>query len=711
MAAKRPLVKKRITDITDRDFFRSLNPRFPGLAGVVSAASKEDYASAWKAWAEYFCAMGRPGPFPDPAREVEKLRDDPEGSKKIVLEAERIVRHEIQGWHQSTIRFGRRVDFNADFGESGQYGFHYWGWSRPLLTAWRLTGRRRYVDCFEDLLNQYVEQRNDVVPRIPALHPVWYELGCGAKALVFSDFYAAFGRLGTFSSRSHERAVKLLLSFARWLADCESRGFRKGNWQVCGSYGLLYIARMFPELRHAPGWQRLAFGRLLEHARDDFYPDGGHSERCPGYASWVVSEMQNLHDLTDRMPALAPVKVELSERLAAMYRWFLAMTPPTGEMMAWGDGGYGPAVRVLEAAAHHTRNGRFLWPVCNRLSASARRNLPAPAEPDFSSIDLRPSGYATMRSGWGKDDLFLCVNYGEWGGGHTHCDLLNFDLFGFGTGLALDTARYGAYDNPLNAFFRRATAHNQVVVNDCDFDRRTAKGLDVVWSAQDRADFFAASHEGYRENHKVTLRRSILFVKGEYWFVSDLVTEHQRRHVYTFYLHAPTPWKISSDRRAVTGTRPGLLVVPAYPEEIRQVTQGIIYGRNDAPAGMPYPERHGFGFRKWGPEMGFGSFTFAHVLIPFRRVIPSVKIHPLIVRQGGKPVSRDTAEAFEVRTPAGRDTFVISHAGPARRTYGDVTTDARLAIVRRKGRKMLWARVSGGNFLQAGGLRFASPHV
>ena len=579
------LVAKRITDITDRDFFRSLDLKRPGLEAVAKAVRAKNYRRAYKAWGKFFATQDRPAPFPDAEERVTALSKD--AGANAIQQADRVVGHEIQGWHDTTMSFGPQVDFNADYGQSGQYGFHYWGWARPLETAWLLTGEEKYADCFEDLLNQYIEQRHQIVPRIPRLHPIWYELGCGAKTLIFSDLYHAFGRRGRFRVQSHERAMKFILSMGRWLLAHESTGYRQGNWQMSGCYGLLYIGRMFPEFKDAPAWLELAAKRLLAHVDRDFFADGGHSERCLGYGSGMVKRVQDMYDLCAEVPALAPARRKLRGRLRRMYDWFLALTPPTGEMLAWGDGGYSDSSGILQAGARFSNDGVFLWPV--RQAKAAPALLPEPVAPAFESVDLRPSGYAVMRSGWEPDDLFMGINYGVYGGGHTHCDLLNFDLFAYGQGLVLDTARYGAYDNPLDRIFRRATSHNQIVVDDADFDRAQAKGLDVLWAPGEHVDFFSASHQGYGQ---VTITRTIIFVRGEYWLVRDLVSEHQRRHVHSFYLHAPSPWRLGKGRRARAGNRPGILTVPAYPEEIRHVLTGTTYGAADAKAGMHYPERH-----------------------------------------------------------------------------------------------------------------------
>ena len=46
--------------------------------------------------------------------------------------ADKVVHHNITGWGTVTIQHGAVVDFNADYGRNGKYGFHYWDWAKPL---------------------------------------------------------------------------------------------------------------------------------------------------------------------------------------------------------------------------------------------------------------------------------------------------------------------------------------------------------------------------------------------------------------------------------------------------------------------------------------------------------------------------------------------------------------------------------------------------
>ena len=67
----------------------------------------------------------------------------------------------------SVIQFGPVIDFNANFGRSGQYGFHYLGWLQPVLDQYVTSRETKYRDDFIAVTKQYYDQR--ARPQAPAL--------------------------------------------------------------------------------------------------------------------------------------------------------------------------------------------------------------------------------------------------------------------------------------------------------------------------------------------------------------------------------------------------------------------------------------------------------------------------------------------------------------------------------------------------------------
>ena len=104
-----------------------------------------------------------------------------------------------------------------------------------------------------------------------------------------------------------------------------------------------------------------------------------------------------------------------------------------------------------------------------------------------------------MRGDWTRESPYMVINYGEYGGGHSHPDILSFELFAYGDALAVDAGIGVSYDDPLHGpWYKTSRAHNMLVIDDANLDRRIAVGQKPVWSSQAGMDYFSAEHEGYR---------------------------------------------------------------------------------------------------------------------------------------------------------------------------------------------------------------------
>ena len=671
---------RRIRHISNPEFFRAVRLDMPELRQAADAVRARRYKDAFEAYDAYLRERTSFPPHPPFEEQVAALEADAERRKGAIKAADHLVAHEVPGRGGQVVKFGKRFKFDYS-GPGGIYCGTYMNWMQPLLQAYLLTGEDRYVAAFDEIFNQWIDVRDTVMPKGGnEFNPVWYELAAAKRGQNWPTFYWAYRHSEALRPATRVRMLKATLGNARWLAEHEATlGFRGGNWQMIGAHALVDIGRLCPEFRDAKDWVRVGVDWLIEHARRDFFPDGGHSERLPGYGGLCIRKLRQLVEMGDDVGLSKQRRRWLIDRFRLMHRWYLhTATPPHGTL-ACGDAGYGDATHFFVNGFQLSGDRELLWPI--RDSELARQHKPK--EPKFTSTILRPSGFAMMRDGWDADSLYMSINFGPYGSPHTHNDLLNFDIFAHNTLLVADTTRYGGYDCPLEHVVRAATAHNQIVVDDRDFDRLNSRGERVVWSAQDGADFFSARHRGYEDTHHVHLERSVIFVRGEYWFMSDVVREFHAHHVYTWYLHSPWRWTTGKDCVVRTRHKPGLLVVPARADEVRHVRTGCTFDARDT-AGFinpPHNERHWIGYQKYTHKDTV--VTYGTVLAPYKEKPPKrLEAKALEVTRNAAPVPRGEAEAFEVRRGRKRDVFVFAHKGKGPRRYGGIETDARMALLR-----------------------------
>jgi len=571
-------LKHQIKHISDADLFKAMDLDRPGLEAVKAAVEARDYRAAYRAWAAYWGAKDKVtlieherGLRPI-AEAAAALRADPALVAQSRRDAEPLMRHELRGWAGVMHRHGPIVDFNVDYGRSGKYGFHYWGWSIPLLTAYHATGEAKYLAKFDELFHQWYEQRDKVRGAIEQWDVIWYELGLGLRNRIFLHYYTC--PMTDRPMVTHQRMLKTLLGAARWLYELERLGYRDGNWQVSGAYGLADIAARLPEFRESSSWVKVAVERLADHVEHDFFDDGCHSERAP--SSYMVGVYLSLRNLATLLRA-AGIDSEQTRgfgaRLEKVLEWWMLAANPQGGLPALNDGS-GCRIPVADLRDGAKLYGRpdFLY-VADRLGSGLSKSKGK--RPNVTSVHLKPSGVAVMRSGWRPTDSYLFLDYGAEHLWHTHRATLDFELFGHGVPLALDAGIGLGYDDPLHKrWYTKARAHNMLVVDEADLSKKTARGRDVLWHSDARLDVFAATHEGYLKSHGLVHRRAVVFLKPDVFVVFDSCTADRDGQILSWYFHSPTDLVVGKKGRVASAAGPGVLLVEAWPDELTDVRQG-----------------------------------------------------------------------------------------------------------------------------------------
>ncbi len=182
----------------------------------------------------------------------------------------------------------------------------------------------------------------------------------------------------------------------------------------------------------------------------------------------------------------------------------------------------------------------------------------------------------------------MSINFGHWGGGHTHQDLLDFSIWRYGRPLIEEVGRFGSYDNPLDPFFRSEEAHNQIILENIPMNRREHRGEDVLWQTTDAADFFSAWHDGYSQ---ARIQRQIVFVRPDYWVIYDTIKADELIFQASNLLHGLKPFQVLGGGKARLEGSPSCLVVCANPEDLRRLTTGVDYAAKDYYGGDP--DKHG----------------------------------------------------------------------------------------------------------------------
>jgi hypothetical protein len=664
----------QIKQISDADLLEALDLENPGLRGVEAALLRDDTVGAFRAWGEYWRSKEKPL-YVQQTQELlidtEMLTEydgfqayvasHPGESDLILSRADDVMRNHIRTWGESEVSFGKSVDFDAELLDSEKYGFHYWGWSRPLTMAYLLTGDSTYLTKFEELFNSWYEQRNSIRNPFQGRDVVYYELGLGIRNRMFIEYYLLPHSVR--SARTDRRILKTLLGAARWLHELEEwEGYRPGNWQIHGAYMLVQIALTLEEFKESDAWLRLGLRRLVEHLDRDFFDDGGHRERSPrNYTLATYLVYRNLfHLLTSHN-----VQPELAERirssLSKTVDWWITMIAPTGEIPAINDSHRGlfPTMVLWDAVSLYEKP-EVLAILRTLFGESADTTAPLPS---FTSRHMPSSGFTVMRTDWSWYSLYMNINHGPFGGGHTHNDLLSFELYAYGRALAVDAGVGRTYDDPeYIRWYKSSRAHNMVVVDEENMEREGREAEQVVWRELPTVEYFAGQHDGFRLQG-VRNRRHIAFVKPSYWFVLDEVEAALDENQLSWFFHTPEVL-MDAGPGYRTYKEPGLLILPATPGLTSRRGMGWGASTSDLKPGAVE-------LASWcafeQASLADSTHSFAVLLLPFAVRAPEVS------------TSRVSEKHFIVKGESFEDHFCFA-GGPYR--DNELATDAEFVWIR-----------------------------
>ncbi|MFL6256897.1 MAG: alginate lyase family protein [Pyrinomonadaceae bacterium] len=381
----------------------------------------------------------------------------------------------------------------------------------------------------------------------------------------------------------YARALKYLYLNGRHLETYLSTYYSPNTHLTGEALGLFYLGACLPELRRAARWRetgrRVLVGELARQVR----PDGVYFEQASYYQRYTADFYT--HFLLLARAAGEPVDAEVAPTLAALCDHLMHLTAPDGTTPFYGDddgGRLAPlddrppedfrATLATAAVVHARADYKY---VAESLSEETLWLCGAEGLEAFDALDARPpaeasrafpeGGFYVMRDGWTEESSYMlldCGPHGAMNGGHAHADALSFTLAARGRTLLVDpgTCTYTG-SGELRDHFRHTMAHNALVVDGESSSviggtfrwSRSARCEAREWLSGARFDFFEGEHDGYRRlPDPVTHRRSVLFLKGDYFIIRDEADARARhRYALRFHLAPDAPSRVESEHTAV----------------------------------------------------------------------------------------------------------------------------------------------------------------
>ncbi len=449
-----------------------------------------------------------------------------------------------------------------------------------LGVAYWLTGDERFARTFASHLASWIDENP------PGMGINWSSsLEVAFRSMSWIWAFHLFRESSYLSPALFKKAVKVLYLHGRHIEKYLSRYYSPNTHLTGEALGLYYLGTQLPFLERARHWRKLGEDILMGEIGRQVLPDGVYFEQSSWYQRYTVDIFSHFVLLRSLYgdPVYTAKAAALEQRLQKALDFVMHLTLPDGRTPIIGDDDGG---RMLPLTTEEPDDFRGTMAVAATIfersdfkftSAAVSQEVfwltgteglakydSLPVNPPIvTSTGFLDGGYYVMRDGWSDTDNFLaidCGNVGALTGAHGHSDMLSIEVAIHGKTLLVDSGTYTYHESKeLRDYFRSSAAHNTLTIDGLSASepastfkwKSMAEAHTDEWISKDRFDFFKGSHNGYeRLSDGARHTRSILFAKGDYWIMRDLV-EGAGVHEYALNFH------YSPDRKPIVESGQG----------------------------------------------------------------------------------------------------------------------------------------------------------
>jgi hypothetical protein len=509
--------------------------------------------------------------------------------------------------------------------------------------AYYNTGSKFWARQFRSVFYDWIEANPKPTVMSRADYPSWRTLDSAAR---LAYLQVSLPRVTVGKDIDDELWANVLFSIWEHVDYLKDDTFDGGNWLATVSGSVMGAALEFPEFADQKIW--LAFGKTSFelNVERDIWPDGKEKEDAPGYVSMAYQGM------LATLGALDKAKIEVSadsrDRMSKTQDFLVAVTQPNGLTPYIGDWGGDPPWALPAAYDFYKKD------YVKYILTQGKEGAP----PAFTSINFPDGGWSMMRSPYDEKPYENARHlvFKSSCASHGHLDVLNITAYAYGRPLIIDPG-IRSYEGADVERYIQTAYHNTICVDGKTQSR--GAGKTEFWKSDDTLDYVYASHQDYKG---LTVRRSVIFVKPDYWIVHDDITG-DGSHTYDQNWHFDDDAAIAEDplTKAVHtsyATGGNLLVVPADPSSLKsEVFDFFIAKERMGQTGTGNIPSKGWKYSKEGTA----PQSFDVVLYPYSGPeTPRVSVRRLHV----KDASPTEATALEVTVGGKRDIVLFSRVGP-----------------------------------------------
>ena len=565
-----------------------------------------------------------------------------------------------------------------------RFNTHYW-WSQ-FAYAYLLTGDEKYALEFNSQLVDWIYD-NPVISWKDESKPTWRLLETGCRLMDgWPVAFQIFSKSKNFPYQSRKLMLASIFNQAQFLRLFKSP---QRNHLLFESMGLASAGIFFPEFKNSSIWRKVAFTRINHLIDTEINDDGSYVELALNYHKIVADLFDDVKDLARRCKDEVAIDSTRLHKIENLFDFIAKVSRPDGMLPGVNDGHSVECRDILAMAASKYNRQDF------QFVASGYREGTAPI---YKSCALPDAGFYVMRTAWDSLANYLFLDGGPFGSAHGHEDKLNIEVYAFGKIFLVDpgTYTYNASDK-FRWYFLRSSSHNTVIVDGKSQARFWDKKAwvyhnsyknDNFWRSTDKYDFVVASYKdgygNYKENidRSVNHTRRILFVKPDYWIISD-VLEGKGEHLFQQLFHfMPMVVRQSKEKAVCTlnKSEANLAIIPVNESDLQL---DLFTGSEDPLQGWVAPNFHKklaapaivYSKKEQAPTM------FNVVLFPASGKInlESFHLEKLPVKVNNQEVNQNKAICLKFSTKEWIDYILLSKNIPGTKTFGDFSSDKDIA--------------------------------
>lgn len=594
-----------------------------------------------------------------------------------------------------------------------------------LGAAYAFTGNEKYGETFASHLESWIETNP------PGMGINWFSsLEVAFRAISWIWAFHFFRNSPSFSDELFLKALKMLYLHGRHVEKYLSTYYSPNTHLTGEALGLFYLGTQLPFFKRSGEWKQHGEDVLCGELDRQILSDGGYFEQSTWYHRYTVDFYTQFFILR----SLSGVRIKkfrsekLTGKLQSLLNFLMYISRPDRTTPLIGDDDGGRCLPISNAApddfsaclstgaSMFKRSdmkftaGSFAEETFWLLGIDGFRRFDEiePVKPEKRSVAFETTGYFAMRDGWNDSDNLLVVDCGPLGslsGGHGHADSLSFDLSVGGIPVFVDPGTYTYHESEeLRNHFRTSAAHNTLTI---DGKSQSSPGAKFGWNSkaesrleswitQPRFDFFEGSHDGFKrlETAPAIHRRSILFLKDDYWIIRDLVeTNGEHDYRINFQFDSELFPKIIEDKNGQAFVE----TVLSNGLKLRQITLGDNGGwiREDSFVSKQFAAKHE-AVKMVYRSSGIGRQEFFTFLLPFDRSEPEPEVNEVDIING---------RAFVIKYRSYSDLLVLSDEDSVVKTE-----------LFNSNFDFLWARIGEGDdspeeFVMVGGSHFSLGSV